>query len=209
MRRLIAPLLLCILLLVGVLPPGHADGTDQPLLQQILTGLARHHAVRADFVQTRSNPALARPQTSHGQLLFVLGHGMLWQTVAPYAETLAFTGTRAARIDAQGRAQRMHDARGVSQISQMLQAMLAGHVDTVRRQFDISASGTASAWTLRLVPKQERVARVLGSIVLSGDAFLQDIRIAMRDGGGTDIRFSHSRDAARFNPLEKQVLGLP
>ena len=209
MPRLIASLLLGVLLLTAGVPAAHATAPGQPLLQQVLAELGRHDAVRADFVQTRSNPALARPQVSHGQLLFVLGHGMLWQTQSPYAATLAFTGRQAARIDEQGRAFPMHDDRGVSQISQMLQAMLAGHADEVRRQFHIAASGTTAKWTLRLVPRQERVARVLGSIELSGDAFLEHIRIAMRDGGGTDIRFSQTRDAGALSGLEKRVLGLP
>ncbi|BFI96624.1 MAG: outer membrane lipoprotein carrier protein LolA [Rhodanobacter sp.] len=203
MRRLMFLLSFCFFA-----PFAHAQ-TDDTLLQSVLTALGQHAAVRADFVQTRSNPALEKPQVSRGQLLFVLGHGMLWQTQAPFAETLAFTGRQAARIDPQGLPHPMRDARGAGQISQMLQAMLAGHADEVRRQFDIAASGSTAHWTLRLVPKQARVARVLGSIELSGDAFLESIRIAMRDGGATDIRFSQTRDAGVLSRLEKRALGLP
>lgn len=209
MRRLTVRLVLCALLLATAAPASRAATAGQPLLRQVLAELGRHPAVRADFVQTRSSPALARPQVSQGHLLFVLGRGMLWQTQAPFAETLAFTGRRAARIDPQGRAYPLRDARGVSQVAQMLQAMLAGRSDEVRRQFDLVASGSPARWTLRLLPKQRRVARVLDRIELSGDAFLEDIRIVMRDGGSTDIRFSRSRDAGPLSGLEKRALGLP
>jgi len=202
MRRLM------FLLLCFFAPFAHGQ-TDDTLLQSVLTALGQHAAVRADFTQTRSNPALEKPQVSQGQLLFVLGHGMLWQTQAPYTETLAFTGQQATRIDPQGQSYPMRDARGVGQISQMLQAMLSGHADEVRRQFHIAASGSAAQWTLRLVPKQERVAHVLASIELSGDAFLENIRIAMRDGGDTDIRFTQTRDAGALSGPEKRALGLP
>ena len=209
MRHLIA-VLFALGVLLGTPDTGLcATGTPTPLLQQVLGELARHEAVRADFVQTRSNPALARPQESHGQLLFVLGHGMLWQSLAPVAETLAFTGRQAARIDTQGQAYPLRNARGVAQISDMLQSMLAGHGDEVSRQFDMTASGTLAHWTLQLVPRQERVARVLERIELSGGEFLQGIRIVMHDGGDTDIRFSHNRDAGELSGLEKRVLGLP
>lgn len=207
MRRLIV-----LLLALGVLLGNPGTGlraADAPLLQQVLDGLARHEAVRADFVQTRSNPALARPQESHGHVLFVLGRGMLWQSQAPVAETLAFTGRRAARIDPQGQAYPMRNARGVAQISEMLQSMLAGRSDEVSRQFEMTASGTVAHWTLQLVPRQERVARVLERVELSGDGFLQRIRIVMHDGGDTDIRFSHSRDAGALSALEKHALNLP
>jgi hypothetical protein len=196
-------------LLLCFLAPFARAQADDALLQSVLTALGQHVAVRAEFTQTRSNPALEKPQVSQGQLLFVLGHGMLWQTQTPFAETLAFTGQQAARIDTQGQPHPMRDARGVSRISQMLQAMLAGHADEVRRQFHIAASGNAAQWTLRLMPRQERMARVLGSIELSGDAYLEGIRIAMRDGGDTVIRFAQTRDAGALSGLEKRALRLP
>lgn len=214
MRRLIVQVFLCCLLLGGASVAAQTTATqattpDDALLQHVLTELGQHQAVRADFVQTRANPALTQPQVSHGQLLFVLNHGMLWQTQSPYTETLALTGKHAARIDAQGRAHPMRDARGVDRISQMLQSMLAGKLDEVLRQFNVTASGTPADWTLRFTPKQERMARVLGSISLSGDAFLEGIRIAMHDGGSTDIRFEHTRDAGPLSALEQRALGLP
>lgn len=214
MRRLIVRMLLCFLLPCGAslaaqTAPPRAGTPDGALLQHVLAELGRHRAVRADFVQTRANPALVQPQVSRGRLLFVLDHGMLWQTQSPYAETLALTGKHAARIDAQGVAHPMRDARGVERISQMLQSMLAGKLEQVLRQFDVTASGTPARWTLYFTPKQERMARVLGGITLRGDAFLEGIRIAMHDGGSTDIRFGHARDAGPLSALEQRALGLP
>lgn len=203
MRRLMTLLLLCLL------APFARAQADDALLQNVLAELGRHAAVRADFTQTRSNPALDKPQVSQGRLLFVLGHGMLWQTVSPYQETLALTGNRTARIDADGNAHPMRGERGVSQVSQMLQGMLGGKVDEALRQFSVAASGTPARWTLRFVPKQERVARVLGSISLEGDNYLQGINIAMQDGTRTEIRFAHTRDAGALAALEKRALGLP
>lgn len=197
------------MLLCGAGLAAPAATSDDALLQHVLAELGRHQAVRADFVQTRTNPALTQPQTSHGQLLFVINHGMLWQTQSPYAETLALSGKRAARIDVQGHAHPMREARGMDRISQMLQSMLAGKLDEVQRQFKVAASGTPAQWTLRFTPKQERMARVLGSITLNGDAFLEGIRIEMHGGDSTDIRFGHARDAGPLSALERRALGLP
>ena len=203
MRRLIAILLCCI----GF--AAHAGTTDTVLLNSVLAELGKHAAVRAEFSQTRSNPALSQPQVSSGQLLFVLGHGMLWQVQVPYQETLALTGNHSARVDAQGQLQPMRNDRGVSQISQMLQSMLSGQPDEVLRQFDLQASGTATQWALHFTPKQERMARVLGSIELDGDAFLEGIRIDMQDGTSTRIRFSGARTAGALSALEQHALGAP
>jgi outer membrane lipoprotein-sorting protein len=171
--------------------------------------LAGHRDVRANFTQTRTNPALAQPQISHGKLLFVLGHGMLWQTEQPYQETLALTGSHCARLDAQGKLQPIRDARGVSQISEMLQSLLAGKTTETLREFDVQTSGKASRWTLHLTPKQSRVAHVLGGIELTGDAFLEGIRIEMHDGSVTDIHFNKTRDAGALKAAERSLLGLP
>jgi outer membrane lipoprotein-sorting protein len=185
----------------------HAQNTD--LLHDVLNQLSQHTAIRAAFTQQRQNPALAQPQTSTGQLLFVTGHGMLWQVQQPYQETLALTGSKTIRIDANGHTQPVRNERGVSQISQMLQSMLAGQLDAVMKQFNVSVDGTAAQWTLHFTPKQARVAQVLRSIELDGGAFLQGIHIAMQDGTQTDIRMTDTRDAGGLSEPEKHALGLP
>ena len=203
MRRLIV-VLFC--LLVGCL---HAQDNTPDLLHGVLAQLNQHSAVRAAFIQQRQSPALTQTQDSSGQLLFVTGHGMVWQVQQPYQQTLALTGDRNAQIDAQGRIQPLRNARGIAQISQMLQAMLAGQIDTVLRQFDVRAEGSPTQWTLHFTPKQARVAQVLRGIALSGDSYLQGIHIDMQDGTQTDIRMHDTRDAGALSPLEKRALGLP
>ena len=211
MRRLIFAVLLGLFCgaSLAAAPVVSMSQPDQALLDNIMASLSQHAAVRADFVQTRSNPALAKPQESTGKLLFVLGHGMLWRTLQPFTESLALTGSHTSRLDSKGRFERVRDARGVSQVSQMLQSLLAGQPDQVLRAFAVKASGTVEQWTLVFTPKQARIARVLGDITLTGDAFLEGIRIDMHDGSSTDIRFSATRDAGPLDALEKRALDLP
>ena len=183
---------------------------DNALLEQVLAKLGSHPAVRADFEQTRSNPALAAPQVSRGKLLFVIGHGMLWQTTDPYRDTLALTGSRTQRVDDQGQLQTVRNGdRGVAQVSQMLQGMLAGKPDDALRQFHVEADGTMAKWTLRFTPKQARMARVLQSISLEGGEFLDGIDIALASGEQTRIVFTQTRPAGPLDSLEKQGLGTP
>jgi hypothetical protein len=209
MRRLTALLSLALPLLfvcVGI----HAQAADQSLLKSALDQLASHPQVRADFEQKRENPALATPQVSRGKLLFVIGHGMLWQTTDPYQETLALTGARTARVDDQGHLQTVRNGdRGVAQVSQMLQGMLAGKPDEALRQFNVQAEGTPAKWTLRFTPKQARMARVLTSITLDGGQFLDGIGIALQSGENTAIRFSNTRAAGSLSELEQRALGSP
>jgi hypothetical protein len=186
-----------------------AYAAQPPALDAVLAELGRHHAVRAGFSQTRSNPALTTPQVSRGRLLFVVGRGMLWQTQEPYAETLAITRNHSARLDVDGRLHRMSAPRGVGQVSQMLQSLLAGKAEDVQRQFEVETDGTLDAWTLRFTPKQASVARVLAGIEMHGDTYLEGIDIAMRDGSRTEIRFTGTRDAGELSALEKNALGAP
>lgn len=188
----------------------HAQAANTGLLKSVLDQLAGHPQVRADFEQRRENPALATPQISRGKLLFVVGHGMLWQTQEPFQETLALTGARTARVDEQGRLQTVRGSeRGVAQVSQMLQGMLAGKPDDALRQFDVQAEGTPAQWTLRFSPKQARMARVLTGITLEGGQFLDSIDIALQSGERTQIRFSNTREAGSLNELEQHALGSP
>lgn len=187
-----------------------AQAQDAGLLQQVLDKLGGHASVRATFTQSRENPALAQPQVSRGQLLFVVGRGMLWQVDEPFRETLALTGGRTARVDEQGHAQAVRGGdRGVAQVSQMLQSMLSGKPEDALRQFDVQAEGSAARWTLHFMPRQERMARVLRRIDLDGDRFLQGIRVELQSGESTQIRFTDTRDAGELSPLGKRALGMP
>jgi hypothetical protein len=202
MRRLIAIVLGWCAALAA-----HAQSPD--LLREVLDELGRHAAVRAGFTQTRENPALAQPQSSSGKLLFVLGRGMLWQVQAPYQETLALTGERAARVDEDGHPQPVRGDRGVTQVSQMLQGMLSGKPGEALRQFDVAAEGSRAQWTLRFTPRQARMARVLRRIELSGGEFLQGIVVDMENGESTRIQFADTREAGPLSALEQRALGMP
>jgi outer membrane lipoprotein-sorting protein len=198
----------CVLLaLLSLCFNAHAQTAD--LLHSIVNQLSQHTAIRANFTQQRQTPALTQPQTSSGQLLFVTGHGMLWQIQQPYQETLALTDKRTLRLDADGRMQSIRNERGVGQISQMLQGMLTGQLDQVERQFTVQAKGTVAQWNLHFTPRQSRVAQVLRGIELDGDTYLQRIRIDMQDGTQTDIQMTDTRDAGTLSAQEKHALGLP
>lgn len=209
MRQLTSFVLFCLLACGAAGAVQVKPAANDALLNQIMDSLATHGSVRADFTQQRSNPALAKPQESSGQLLFVLGHGMVWQTTQPFREALALTGDHTARLNAQGRFERVRDARGVSQVSQMLQSLLAGKPEQILRTFEVKSSGSIKNWTLVFTPKQARVAKVLGAITLTGDGFLQGIRIDLHDGSATDIHFSNTRDAGPLDTTEKSALDLP
>jgi outer membrane lipoprotein-sorting protein len=158
------------------------------LVDDILAQLARHAQVRATFTQSRENPALAEP----------------------FDDNLVLTTDGTSRLDAQGRLERVRDGnRGVSQVSAMLQSLLAGQSTEAMRQFSVTAEGSPERWTLRFVPRQARMARVLAGITLKGDAFLQSIEVELANGERTRIAFSDTRDAGPLTLLEAKVLGVP
>ncbi|UPG93322.1 LolA family protein [Luteibacter aegosomatissinici] len=206
MRRLMT---LFALLCCATLAHTQSAPTQAPsLVDQVLAHLAKHQQVRAEFTQRRENPDLAEPQVSSGDLLFVIGKGMLWHTRAPYDDTLVLSAGDTRRLNAQGKLERVRDGnRGVSQVSGMLQGLLAGKTDEAARQFTITAEGTVDQWTLHFVPKQARVARVLAGITLKGDAFLESIDVNLASGERTAIAFANTRDAGALTPVEASALG--
>ena len=202
MRRLIA--------FFALLCAFAAHAQSPSLTDDVLGHLAKHPQVRAEFTQSRENPALAEPQLSHGDLLFVIGHGMVWHTRDPFEDTLVFTSGDTSRLNAQGKLDRVRDGnRGVSQVSGMLQSLLAGKSDDAARQFTITAEGTPQHWILHFVPRQSRVAKVLAGITLKGDDFLQSIEVDLASGERTLITFANTRDAGSLTLVEARVLGVP
>ena len=151
-------------------------------LDQLQEQLRAAPIVRGQFVQQKFLRSLPQPLTSRGDFTLAQDKGLLWKLTSPFAQDLRITPQGIAKRDEQGQWQALPQQMGASRETDIFLAVLAGDTRGLKENFDIT---------------------------LTGDTFLEGIRVDMHDGSSTDIRFSDTHDAGPLDALEKRALGLP
>src|SRR5690606_22975802 len=122
----------------------------------------------------------------------VAGKGVLWRTLKPFPGTLRLTrdeiihyqGDRVAmRLDA-------NQEPTVRTINSVLFSLLSGDWSQLETLFDVDGSVEKKRWHVTLQPRQQALAKVIGTIALEGDAYVKNVRFDEASGDKTSIVFS-------------------
>jgi hypothetical protein len=166
--------------------------------------------LKGRFEQSKTLKGFRNPLVSHGEFLVARGLGVWWHTQQPFETTLVVTRTRLFTRAADGTSDNVMDAQtepGLKQVNELVFSLLAADLDTLVDKFDVAAQPAgANGWALTLTPRDAGLARFLARATLTGDRFVQTVRIEETRGDSTEIRFSHQApsttlgadDAARF-----------
>ena len=157
-------------LLAGLLAPACAPAAPGPGADWILQAVARPAPSRTVFVEVRESPMLKQPLRLQGEYRRETDGRLVRQVHAPYAETTTLAAGEAV-VERAGRAPRRI---ALSQVPELMAvqagfgALLAGDRELLRQTYDVEAGGTREQWTLRLLPRDPRLARSLARIDLYG-----------------------------------------
>ena len=125
---------------------------------------------QARFTEERRFAALDAPLYSHGTLLWRQPSLLEKRTEAPEPEVLRITGSR-VEITAARRSPVSFDLASQPQLrifAEAIRAPLAGDVSTLESLFEVTLSGGAGGWRLRLVPRSQRSRDVVASLEIEG-----------------------------------------
>jgi hypothetical protein len=186
-----------------------ADGASAAFVSLIASRLAHANDVRAEFTQTQTLSAMARPLISTGTLVFDRQRGMIWRVETPFKATYVIGDAIASEMDTSGgrSVRRAQGGRGVAQVATMMRAMLSGDLSALYSQFNVDAQGTASQWRLDLTPNQPQLAQSIQALQISGGEFVQTVRIVHTSGDLTQIEFAKSELLSELAPAERALLG--
>jgi outer membrane lipoprotein-sorting protein len=184
-------------------PPPAGSSTDAALVRQRLQLAPVLHG---DFEQTKTIQGFRHALVSHGEFIVARGQGVWWHTQQPYESTLVVTRTRLFTRAADGSAANVMDAQtepGLRQVNELLFSLLSADLDALVDRFTIAAQAQgATGWTLTLTPRDANVARFLTRATLTGERFVQTVRIDEARGDTTQIRFSRQSPSAALSPAE-------
>lgn len=178
---------------------------------QTLRGRLEEAAVlRGQFTQSRRISGFRHPLRSSGEFVLARGRGVLWLTRRPIVSTIVVTPDRMETRDDQGQRTQVLEARGepaLRTINTVLLAALSADLTPLRALFAIDAVPVGEAgWRLELTPIDKVVATPFVRITLSGERFVQSIRLDERGGDFTEVGFSGTHAAAALSAAEDGLL---
>ena len=166
--------------------------------------------VQGAFEQTKTIKGFHNALQSHGEFMVARGQGVWWHTQQPFESTLVVTRSRIFTRAPDGTSSNVADAQaepGLRQVNELVFSLLSADLDALADRFTVDAQAVgATGWTLTLTPRDANVAKFLAKATISGDRFVQAVRIDEARGDTTQIRFSRqspsdalsTADAARL-----------
>ena len=150
---------------------------------------------RADWTMTRRLDGSDRVLVSSGTVACTAGLGIVWETTAPFAASVAMTTNSMAFVDEEGRREKsLDELPHYAEIRAATDAFVAGQTNAFDGVFDIRETTSADGgWRLTLVPTVAAMRRLVTEVELSGAA-LPTNAVLRAPGSVSIIRF-RSRNA--------------
>lgn len=151
---------------------------------ELMTTLARSTHGAATFTEKKYLAILDAPVESSGELRFVPPARLEKLTLKPSRERLVLDG----EVLTVERGRRTHvlalkDYPEVAGMIESIRATLAGDRSALERVYQLSVSGSRARWSLALIPRDARIARVVARIRIDGaEGDVHAVEIVQADG---------------------------
>lgn len=182
------------------------EGSSADLLVNISRHLGTAAVLRGTFEQTKTLSGFKRPVVSRGSFITARELGVRWRTEEPFASTLTITrDSMRTSFDAAGQDSEVRQDPGMRVVNDMLIALLAGDVSSLLSRFRVEDGfEDGQGWRLTLQPDNAAVARLFTRIELSGDRYVNQVRLLEASGDESTIRFARQNSAA-LTPAEAML----
>jgi hypothetical protein len=197
-------LLACVLLAVAASAGANPAGGDADLLVGIQARLGTARVTRGQYEQTRVLEGISRPLRDTGSFTVDRERGVLWRTTTPFAGELRISHEEILQREGgqtlmQLSAQREPAVRAVCTV---LFALFAADLNTLARYFDYAGEQDAHGWSLRLVPRDAGMRRIIRGIALNGDRTVAHAELTAASGDLLRIDFRGVATANALTPAE-------
>jgi len=172
--------------------------------------LAEHPVVLGNFEQEKTLGRLKRTLKSSGNFIIAAGLGMVWDTIKPFASTLAL-GKDYLIQSRPGGQKTVLSARGNEtflRMAEVISAVFSGNSKGLMDNFDIFYVGDTAAWELGLSPKNTAIGSFAEKIIMKGDAAIRSIIIYEQNGDTIQYFLSNHRYPAELNVNEKSLFSV-
>ncbi len=143
------------------------------------------------FQQKRTLTSLNRELISSGRVT-ITPSGLTQETLVPRYSWIRFDSHGVyTKRDSLSNEKINDDNNSVSTIMNTIFSILfAGDIAAISSQFELQYDESEKSWSLSLFPKERDLSRMIQSIILTGEAELQSIKIILNSGDSTLLSFA-------------------
>lgn len=153
-------------------------------LADLMSLLAQRRSGEARFSEERHVQGIAQPLTSNGLLSFAAPDRFTRTTLQPRRESMAVAGPFVT-VERNGRS-REFALDAVPELNAIVTAVrgtLTGNADALRQAFEPAVNGSATAWTLTLVPREQSLQAVIKQMRIEGrSSDMRRVEVLLADG---------------------------
>ena len=148
--------------------PARAAEFELPALMELLAAVP---AAKDSFTETRYSAVLSTPLLLKGTLAYVRPDRLEKNVLAPYEDRTVIAGnsvTMENRALQQKRTFSLASSAPVSAFVESIRATLAGDRASLERHYRVQLDGKQEAWTMTLLPREQKFAALVKSIRIAG-----------------------------------------
>ena len=180
------------------------NSTSTVSLEEVNRTMVQAHSVFTHFVQERHLSLFNEPLRSEGYLCFEQPARIRWEVAQPYKSILVSDGSGVAQfewVDEKWKKLDLGLAGAMQNVVSQIAGVMSGQYTHDGRQYSISLSNTHSGPVVTLVPRNEKMRKMMHAIEVHLAPDLKTTRqVVLRepDGDFTSIRFDDQVVNAKF-----------
>ena len=176
---------------------------SQTSLALEVTALTQHlstdSALSGQFVQERFIEGFPKPIVSKGVFTFAPTRGLLWDTQSPFANRIIILNDKLiAQNEFETQQISSSEAPQLTVFNALAIALFSGNLTFLQSQFQISTSGTLSAWLMTLKPLKAPLNTIFQKIELQGSRYPKKINLWLTQGELTRVTLSGQKKVTQL-----------
>ena len=187
---------------------GWSAGAAGASMEDVRARITAGAVIRSQFTQTRTLPALSRPQVARGRVLISRADGIVWSIEQPSRLAYLMQPDGVSELAADGTRLRRDAGNSVmARIGRILGALLTADAAAIGEDFQVEAEVSGRTWQVTLTPRSTALAQRLKGIRISGGEFVERVQIDAAGDDVTRIEFRDQSSGAELNPDERRLFG--
>lgn len=144
--------------------------------------------LRGDFRQQKNLKILKQPFVSRGWFIFSRQNGIYWEITEPL-QNAYLIGKKGIRPAADGPAATVESPFADS-IGRLFSSILGADLEELRNHFDLYYRRSDAYWQIGLKPRNRHVAAFISGIEITGNRYIDALKIVEAGGDTTEIAFT-------------------
>jgi len=173
--------------------------------------LAQKPIIKGNFEQEKFLNRFDRSLMSFGNFIIAAEQGMVWETLKPFPSTMIMGKNFIMQSRPDGR-KSVLSAQGNETFTQMADVIgfiFSGQKQGLLENFEVFFLGSASNWSMGLLPKNSVFASFIMKIIMSGDSAIKYIKLFEKNGDVITYTLSNHIYPVGLNAYEEAFFTIP